>query len=239
WQLLELRARTMVLQLRNVGKTENLQRQDRPESTTTTTSMDQLINGANAVIRHMENTSQDEPIVTRFAITVRQFAEQAKTGGAQGEMAKHRKVRQLVNRNFRFNPILDRPLESFRAGAWQHQTASANPPINRSDGTASPGVSEVELREDRSITVKVDPAQRDKIRQMEAKAIVKEAERLRDAVGALEDLRRAGWKRGILRCSCAAVWRRIAIGELCSPIQSPSWGVVVYGLANPELLAHA
>jgi hypothetical protein len=55
--------------------------------------MDQLIAAANAVIRHMENTGQDEPIVTRFAVTVRQFAEQAKLAkqggsGAQGEMAK-------------------------------------------------------------------------------------------------------------------------------------------------------
>lgn len=53
--------------------------------------IDQLIQGADAVLRHMENTGQDKPIVTRFAYTVRQFAEEAKKAGgsgAQGEMAK-------------------------------------------------------------------------------------------------------------------------------------------------------
>ncbi|KAJ5809034.1 uncharacterized protein N7503_001252 [Penicillium pulvis] len=163
------------------------------------TSMDQLINGANAVIRHMENTGQDEPIVTRFAITVRQFAEQAKTGGAQGEMAKVISALEAIAADTqRLNTRIDSIEKSatssatsastlsstdrwkaFRAGAWQY-TISVDPPINRSDGTASLGVSEVELREDRSIVIKVDPTWRDKIRQMEAKAIVGKAESLRE-----------------------------------------------------------
>ncbi|KAJ5660664.1 uncharacterized protein N7484_000036 [Penicillium longicatenatum] len=231
--------------------------------------MDQLIAAANAVIRHMENTGQDEPIVTRFAITVRQFAEEAKKGssGAQGEMATVISTLEAIAADTqRLNTRIDSLEKSasssvtststlsstdrwkaFRAGAWR--TTPADPPINRSDGTASPGVTEVELREDRSITVKVDPTCRDKVRQMEAKTIVDRAEQLREKQArkrisaalagnayfcAARVLPSGDVSMLVNSAAGAELLRRhtdwVSLFGRVARIQSPSWGVVVHGL---------
>ncbi|KAJ5639866.1 uncharacterized protein N7484_007728 [Penicillium longicatenatum] len=194
--------------------------------------MDQLIAAANAVIRHMENTGQDEPIVTRFAVTVHQFAEQAKQSvSAQGEMAKVISTLEAIAADTqRLNTRIDSIEKSassvtststlsstdrwkaFRAGAWR--TTPADPPINRSNGTASPGVTEVELREDRSITVKVDPTCRDKEKQARKRIL-------------------AALAGNAYFCAAQVLPSgdvSMLVNSAAARIQSPSWGVVVHGL---------
>jgi hypothetical protein len=218
----------------------------------------------------MTNSGKPDPFVVRYIESVRQFAMQAKQGGsgAQGEMAKVISALEAIAADTqRLNTRIDSieksassPVTStstlsstdrwkaFRAGAWHHTTASANP-INRSDGTASPGVSEVELREDRSITVKVDPSCRDKIRQMEAKTIVGKAEQLREKQArkksstalagnayfcAARVLPSGDVSMLVNSAAGAELLRRhtewVSLFGRAARIQSPSWGVVVHGL---------
>ncbi|OQD70670.1 hypothetical protein PENANT_c253G04718, partial [Penicillium antarcticum] len=67
---------------------------------------------------------------------------------------------------------------SFRAGEWQRDLTKAVAPNTRSNGTSSPGVPEIELREDREVIVKVGP-NREQIRGLTPKDLVERAERQR------------------------------------------------------------
>ncbi|KAJ6126396.1 zinc knuckle domain protein [Penicillium sp. IBT 18751x] len=64
----------------------------------------------------------------------------------------------------------------FRARDWQRGLAKAAAPNTRSNGTSSPGVPEIELREDREVIVKVGP-NREQIRGLTPRELVERAER--------------------------------------------------------------
>ena len=64
----------------------------------------------------------------------------------------------------------------FRARDWQRGLAKAAAPNTRSKGTSSPGVPEIELREDREVIVKVGP-NREQIRGLSPRELVERAER--------------------------------------------------------------
>ncbi|KAI1829300.1 hypothetical protein DTO027I6_9813 [Penicillium roqueforti] len=110
---------------------------------------------------------------------------------------------------------------NFRAKEWQRDLATAAAPITRSGGTSSPGVPEIELREDREIIVKVG-MNREHIRGLTLKDLVQRAERQRSGYVAMIANSVAGAE--VLRKHAA--WLR-AFGP-GSVVQEPSWGVVAY-----------
>lgn len=64
---------------------------------------------------------------------------------------------------------------NFRARDWQRDLVKAVAPNTQSNGTSSPGVPEIELREDREVIVKVGP-NREAIRGLTPKDLVDRAE---------------------------------------------------------------
>jgi hypothetical protein len=235
-------------------------------------SMDQIIDGANKVLQYIENNGQEDPVITGYIRTVKDYALNARKGDstAQGGMTKViAALEKIAADTERLNNRMD-TLEksstnsstsasslssadrwrSFRAGAWQREAAiNAVPPTHRSDGTASPGVPEIELREDRTIVVKVDPSCREKIRQTDSATMVQKAELLREkqarkktsaalAGGAYFVAARVLPSGDVAMlvdsASGAELLRRhtdwVSFFGREAKVQKPSWGVVVHGL---------
>lgn len=235
-------------------------------------SMEQIIEGANKVLRYIENNGQEDPVITGYIRTVKEYALNARNGdsAAQGGMTKVvAALEKIAADTERLNNRMDTLEKSttnsstsastlssadrwrtFRAGAWQRDAAiNAVPPTHRSDGTASPGVPETELREDRTIVVKVDPSCREKIRQTDSATMVQKAELLREkqarkktsaalAGGAYFVAARVLPSGDVAMlvdsASGAELLRRhtdwISYFGREAKVQKPSWGVVVHGL---------
>jgi hypothetical protein len=233
-------------------------------------SKEQIIEGANKVLRYIENNGQEDPVITGYIRTVKEYALNALRGdsAAQGGMTKVvAALEKIAADTERLNNRMD-TLEktnsstsastlssadrwrTFRAGAWQRDAAiNAVPPTHRSDGTASPGVPETELREDRTIVVRVDPSCREKIRQTDSATIVQKTELLREkqarkktsaalAGGAYFVAARvlpSGDVAMLVDSASGAELLRRHTGWVSffgreAKVQKPSWGVVVHGL---------
>ena len=87
---------------------------------------------------------------------------------------------------------------NFRARDWQRGLDRAAAPNTRSNGTSSPGIPEIELREDREVIVKVGP-NREQIQALSPKELVERAERQRMMVARSDIVMRlTGWLRPAL-----------------------------------------
>ncbi|KAJ5198731.1 uncharacterized protein N7498_007848 [Penicillium cinerascens] len=116
--------------------------------------MEDIAEGARRVPNYIENNGSEDTYITGYIHAVRQFALNAQRGDGQG-MTTWR---------------------DFRARDWQRGLAKAAAPNTRSNGTSSPGVPEIELREDRVVIVKVGP-NREQIRGLTPRELVERAER--------------------------------------------------------------
>ncbi|OQD64940.1 hypothetical protein PENANT_c416G08912, partial [Penicillium antarcticum] len=134
---------------------------------------------------------------------------------------------------------------TFRAREWQRDLAKAAAPNTRSNGTSSPGVPEIELREDREVIVKVGP-NREQIRGLSPKDLVERAERqktisARQSSGVLAGQASFVAARKLPSGDVAMIANSAAGAEVLrkyptwlrafgpgSVIQEPSWGVVAY-----------
>jgi hypothetical protein len=235
-------------------------------------SMDQLIDGANKVLRYIENNGQEDPVITGYIRTVKQYAinarQRPKDATAQGDMANvvaalekiAADTERLNNRMETLEKATTATISAstlssadrwraFRTSDWQRGAINAAPPAYRSDGTASPSVQDSELREDREIIVKVDQANREKLRQTQPREIVLKAEQLREKQArkktsaalaggayfvAARVLPSGDVSMLVNSASGAELLRRhtewVSFFGRAARIQKPSWGVVVHGL---------
>ena len=149
----------------------------------------------------------------------------------------------------------------FRARDWQRGLAKAVAPNSPSNGTSSPGVPDIELREDREVIVKVGP-NREQIRGLSPRELVERAERQKAnsarqkdsaalAGGATFEAARKLPSGDVVMVANSAAgaellrkhpeWLR-AFGP-GSVIQAPSWGIVAYHIPvksmklTPETMA--
>lgn len=245
-------------------------------------SMDDIAEGARRVLDHIENNGTEDRYVTGYIRAVRQYALNAQRGDAMG-MAKVLEALTKINAdterlNQRMTTIeaststLSRSLSSlpadsaaawrnFRAKDSQRGLATASAPNTRSTGTSSPGVPEIELREDREVIVKVGP-NREQIRALSPKELVERAERQRaTAARQKSSAALAGGAsfvaaRKLPSGDVAMVANSAAGAELLrkhtgwlkafgpgSVAQEPSWGVVAYNIPvrsmklTPETMA--
>ena len=230
-------------------------------------SMDDVAEGARRVLNHIENNGMEDRYVTGYIRAVRQYALNAQRGDSQG-MAKVLDALTKINRdterlNQRIDTIekttstlsttLSTPAansaatwRSFRARDWQRDLVKAGAPNTRSNGTSSPGVPEIELREDREVIVKVGP-NRDAIRGLTPKDLVDRAERQRTTnaqqknSGVLAKQASFVAARKLPSGDVAMIANSAAGAEVLrkhpawlrafgpgSVIQEPSWGVVAY-----------
>ena len=245
-------------------------------------SMDDIAEGARRVLNHIENNGTEDRYVTGYIRAVRQYALNAQRGDGQG-MAKVLEALTKINidterLNQRMDTIekttstlstaLSTPAansaaawRNFRAKEWQRDLATAAAPITRSGGTSSPGVPEMELREDREVIVKVG-MNREQIRGLTPKDLVERAERQRVSnarqknsgvlagqaffvaarklpSGDVAMIANSAAGAEVLRKHAA--WLR-AFGP-GSVVQEPSWGVVAYHIpvrsmkVTPETMA--
>ncbi|KAJ5742632.1 zinc knuckle domain protein [Penicillium nucicola] len=245
--------------------------------------MDDIAEGARRVLNHIENNGTEDRYVTGYIRAVRQYAINAQRGDGQG-MAKVLEALTKINLdtdrlNQRIDTIekttsalsttLSTPAansaaawRTFRAREWQRDLAKAVAPNTRSNGTSSPGVPEIELREDREIIVKVG-SNRDQIRGLTPKDLVERAERQRSTIARQKN-------SGVLAGQASFVAaRKLPSGDVVmiansaagaevlrkhrawlrafgpgSVIQEPSWGVVAYHIPvksmklTPETMAN-
>jgi hypothetical protein len=135
--------------------------------------MDDIAKGARKVLNHIENNGTEDRFVTGCIRAVRQYAlNDAQRGDGQG-MAKVLDALTKINRdtdrlNQRIDTIekttstlsttLSTPAanpaaawRNFRARDWQRDLVKAVAPNTRSNGTSSPGVPEIKLREGASV----------------------------------------------------------------------------------------
>lgn len=160
--------------------------------------MEDIAEGARRVLNYIENNGSEDRYITGYIRAVRQFALNAQHGDGQG-MAKVLKALTKINADTeRLNQRIDTiekttsilstnvstsaansaaAWRDFRARDWQRGLAKAAAPNTRSNGTSSPGVPEIELREDREVIVKVGP-NREQIRGLTPRELVERAERL-------------------------------------------------------------
>ncbi|KAJ5110283.1 zinc knuckle domain protein [Penicillium argentinense] len=239
-------------------------------------SMDDIAEGARQVLNHIENNGTEDRYVTGYIRAVRQYALNAQRGDAMG-MAKVLETLTKINAdterlNQRMTTIeaststLSRSLSSLPADSaaadWQRGLATATAPNPRSNGTSSPGVPEIELREDREVIVKVGP-NREQIRTLSPKELVERAERQRATVArqksstALAGGASFVAARKLPSGDVAMVANSAAGAELLrkhtewlrafgpgSIAQEPSWGVVAYNIPvrsmklTPETMAN-
>ncbi|KAJ5111868.1 hypothetical protein NUU61_001498 [Penicillium alfredii] len=230
-------------------------------------SMDDIAEGARKVLNHIENNGAEDRYVTGYIRAVRQYALNAQRGDGQG-MAKVLEALTKINLdtdrlNQRIDTIektttalsttLSNPAansaaawRNFRAKEWQRDLATAAAPITRSGGTSSPGVPEIELREDREIIIKVG-TNRESIRGLTPKDLVERTER--------QKVYNARQKNSTILAEQASfvAARKLPSGDVAmiansaagaeilrkhpawlrafgpgSVIQEPSWGVVTY-----------
>lgn len=148
--------------------------------------MDDIAERARRVLNHIENNGKEDRYVTGYIRAVRQYAINAQRADGQG-MAKVLEALTRINLDTdRLNQRIDtiekttRPLSTalstpaansaaawrtFGAREWQRDLAKTAAPNTRSNGMSSPGVPEIELREDHKIIVKID-SNRDQIREL-------------------------------------------------------------------------
>lgn len=245
-------------------------------------SMDDIAEGARRVLNHIENNGSEDRYVTGYIRAVRHYALNAQRGDGQG-MAKVLEALTKINLdtdrlNQRIDTIekttsalsttLSTPAansaaawRTFRAREWQHDLAKAAAPNTRSNGTSSPGVPEIELREDREVIVKVG-SNRDQIRGLTPKDLVERAERQRTTnarqknSGVLAGQASFVAARKLPSGDVAMIANSAAGAEILrkhpawlrafgpgSVIQEPSWGVVAYHIPvksmklTPETMA--
>ncbi|KAI1829211.1 hypothetical protein DTO027I6_9892 [Penicillium roqueforti] len=230
-------------------------------------SMDDIAEGARKVLNHIENNGTVDRYVTGYIRAVRQYALNAQRGDGQG-MAKVLEALTKINidterLNQRIDTIekttsalsttLSTPAansaaawRNFRAREWQRDLAKAAAPNTRSNGTSSPGVPEIELREDREVIIKVGP-NRDQIRGLTPKDLVERAERQRVTNARQKNSRVLAGQASFVAArklpsgDVAMVANSAAGAEVLrkhsgwlrafgpgSVIQEPSWGVVAY-----------
>jgi hypothetical protein len=245
-------------------------------------SMVDIAEGARRVLNHIENNGTEDRYVTGYIRAVRQYALNAQRGDSQG-MAKVLEALTKINAdterlNQRIDTIerttsalstnLSTPAadpaaawRNFRAKDWQRDLAKAAAPNTRSNGTSSPGVPEIELREDREVIVKVGP-NREQIQGLSPKELVERAERQRITAarrknsGALSGGATSVAARKLPSGDVTMVANSAAGAELLrkhtgwlkafgpgSVVQEPSWGVVAYHIPvksmkiTPETMA--
>jgi hypothetical protein len=165
-------------------------------------SMVDIAEEACRVLDHIENTGTEDKYVTGYIRAVRQYALNVQRGDGQG-MTKvlealtkiNADIKRLNQRTSAIETVtstLSKTLSStaadsaaawrdFRARGWQRGLDKAAVPNTRSNGTSSPGVPEIELREDREVIVKVGP-NREQIRGLSPRELVERAERQRVAI---------------------------------------------------------
>ena len=244
--------------------------------------MEDIAEGARRVLSYIENNGSEDRYITGYARAVRQFALNAQRGDGQG-MAKVLEALTKINADTeRLNQRIDTiekttsilstnvstsaansaaACRDFRAKDWQRGLAKAAAPNTRSNGTSSPGVPEIELREDREVIVKVGP-NREQIRGLSPRELVERAERQKAsnarqknsaalAGGATFVAARKLPSGDVVMVANSAAgaellrkhpeWLR-AFGP-GSVIQEPSWGVVAYHIPvksmklTPETMA--
>lgn len=228
--------------------------------------MDDIAEGARRVLNHIENNGSEDRYVTGYIRAVRQYALNAQRGDGQG-MAKVLEALTKINLdtdrlNQRIDTIekttsalsttLSTPAansaaawRTFRAREWQRDLAKAAAPNTRSNGTSSPGVPEIELREYREVIVKVG-LNREQIRGLSPKDLVERAERqktisARQSSGVLAGQASFVAARKLPSGDVAMIANSAAGAEVLrkyptwlrafgpgSVIQEPSWGVVAY-----------
>ncbi|KAJ5455490.1 zinc knuckle domain protein [Penicillium daleae] len=242
-----------------------------PPKTTVPRSMDDIAEGARQVLNHIENNGTEDRYVTGYIRAVRQYALNAQRGDVMG-MAKVLDALIKINAdterlNQRMTTIeastsnLSRSLSSLPADSAAAGLATASAPNTWSNGTSSPGVPEIELREDREVIVKVG-ANREQIRTLSPKELVERAERQRTTVARQKNSTAlAGGAsfvaaRKLTSGDVAMVANTAAGAELLrkhtewsrafgpgSIVQEPSWGVVAYNIPvrsmklTPETMA--
>ena len=243
--------------------------------------MEDIAEGARRVLNYIENNGSEDRYITGYIHAVRQFALNAQRGDGQG-MAKvlaaltkinadTERLNQRMDTNEKTTSILSTNVSTaansaaawrdFRAKDWQRGLAKAAAPNTRSNGTSSPGVPEIELREDREVIVKVGP-NREQIRGLSPRELVERAERQKAtsarqknsaalAGGAVFVAARKLPSGDVVMVANSAAgaellrkhpeWLR-AFGP-GSVIQEPSWGVVAYHIPvksmklTPETMA--
>lgn len=244
--------------------------------------MEDIAEGARRVLNYIENNGSEDRYITGYIRAVRQFALNAQHGDGQG-MAKVLKALTKINADTeRLNQRIDTiekttsilstnvstsaansaaAWRDFRARDWQRGLAKAAAPNTRSNGTSSPGVPEIELREDREVIVKVGP-NREQIRGVTPRELVERAERQK-ATSARQQTSAAlaggatfVAARKLPSGDVVMVANSAAGAELLrkhpewlrafgpgSVIQEPSWGVVAYHIPvksmklTPETMA--
>ena len=244
--------------------------------------MEDIAEGARRVLNYIENNGSEDRYITGYIRAVRQFALNAQRGDGQG-MAKVLEALNKINADTeRLNRRIDTiekttsivstnvstsaansaaAWRDFRARDWQRGLAKAAAPNTRSNGTSSPGVPEIELREDREVIVKVGP-NREQIRGISPRELVERAERQKASnarpknCAALAGGATFVAARKLPSGDVVMVANSAAGAELLrkhsewlrafgpgSVIQEPSWGVVAYHIPvksmklTPETMA--
>ena len=234
------------------------------------------------MLNYIENNGSEDRYITGYIRAVRQFALNAQRGDGQG-MAKVLEALTKINADTeRLNQRIDTiekttsilstsvstsaansaaAWRDFRARDWQRGLAKAVAPNTRSNGTSSPGVPEIELREDREVIVKVGP-NREQIRGLSPRELVERAERQKATSARQKDSAAlAGGAtfvaaRKLPSGDVVMVANSAAGAELLrkhpewlrafgpgSVIQAPSWGIVAYHIPvksmklTPETMA--
>ena len=154
--------------------------------------MEDIAEGARRVLNYIENNGSEDIYITGYIRAVRQFALNAQRGDGQG-MAKVLEALTKINADTeRLNQRIDTiekatsilstnvsnsaansaaAWRDFRARDWQRGLAKAAAPNTRSNGTSSPGVPEIDLREDQEVIVEVGP-NREQIRGLSPRELV-------------------------------------------------------------------
>lgn len=143
--------------------------------------MDLAHRTAQSVLDHIETDNHEvDRFVRGFIVNVKKYAQKAQKGDAEG-MNKvlmaldtiHKRLDGLEKTVSAASTTTTQSTDSvafwrsLRMNAWQRGTTGApTPPVDRSNGTSSPGVSEVELQEDRQVIVKIaDQGSRERFRR--------------------------------------------------------------------------
>ncbi len=230
-------------------------------------SMGDIAEEAHRVLDHMASHGTVDRYVSGFISAVRQYALNAQRGDGQRMVevlealtkinADTERLNQRMDAIEKTTNIISTSLSStaadsaaawrdFRARDWQRGLAKATAPNTRSNGTSSPGVPEIELREDREVIVKVGP-NREHVRSLSPRELVERAER--QMATTARQKRSAALAGGAtfiaarkLPSGDVAMLANSAAGaELLrkhtgwlkalgpgSVVQEPSWGVVAY-----------
>ncbi|KAJ5369386.1 zinc knuckle domain protein [Penicillium cosmopolitanum] len=141
-------------------------------------SMDDIAERARKVLNHIENNGMEDRYVTGY-IRAALTKINIDTERLNQRIDTIERTTSTLSTNLS-NPAANSAAawRNFRAREWQRDLAKAAAPNIRSNGTSSPGVPEIELREGREVIVKVEP-NREQIRGLTPKDLVERAERQR------------------------------------------------------------